>query len=126
MWRLAVAWTFVVACGRVGFDPVASGGDDTSSGDGGMQGSQSTMSDGGATGEDADSGSSPIEDCTYMMCPGNQEACCAAGNTTCEPVGSCAGIVVPCDLTNHDGCPMAQMCCASTSTIFCTPALCMI
>ena len=126
MLRLVVAGFVVAACGRVGFDPVTSQGDDTQLGDSsvpngdGLQGS----GDGGAG--DPDSGSSPIENCMYMNCPGSQEACCAAGNTTCEPAGTCVGVVVPCDLDNNNGCPMFESCCATSTQIYCTPALCML
>ena len=120
MGRLAIAWIAVAACGRVGFDPVTTASDDTPADDS-IQGSQGTTGDSGAT----DSPPSPIANCMYMNCPGTQEACCAAGNTTCVSAGMCVGIVVPCDLSNGDGCPMGQQCCTNGSTaIFCTPALC--
>lgn len=113
MGRLAIAWSVVFACGRVGFDPVVTAGDPP---DDSLQGSQG---DGGAT-----DSPSPIDNCMYMPCGVSMEACCAAGTTTCVPAGSCADIVVPCDLTNNNGCNMLERCCTNGTVIFCTPALC--
>ena len=119
MWRLVVAWIVVAACGRVGFDPVSTAGDETPPDDS-MQGSESMTGDGGT----GDSGPSPIDNCMYMTCPGTQQACCAAGNTTCVPAGSCVGVIVQCDLGNDNGCSMFERCCTNGSTIYCTAALC--
>jgi hypothetical protein len=118
MWRLAVAWIALVACGRIGFEPITSG-DDLQLDDADAQGSQSMTGD--ALPGDT---TSPIDNCMYMNCPGGQQACCAAGNTTCVAMGSCVGVVVPCDLGNNNGCPMFERCCANGNSIFCSAALC--